>query len=85
MAKEIFGDSSDNLFVATGVNFPDALAGSIFAGSTSSPIILVRSNSIPAEVNTQYLSTLSSKKIVTLGGLGAVSQDVFVNLEQLLK
>jgi len=36
IAQALFGDSSPNLFVAKGTDFPDALAGSIFAGSTLS-------------------------------------------------
>jgi len=76
IAHELFGDSSSNLFVATGTNFPDALAGSVFAGSTESPIILVEQNQIPDEVS-EYLSSLTSKKIVILGGQGAVSEDVY--------
>ena len=68
IADALFGNFGPNLFVATGTNFPDALAGSIFAGSTSSPIVLVEPNQIPEELNSAYLNTLTPKKIVILGG-----------------
>ena len=80
IANALFGDLSPNLFVATGTNFPDALAGSIFAGSTLSPIVLVKPNEIPENLSSVYLNTLSTKKIVILGGTSVVSENVFNTL-----
>jgi putative cell wall-binding protein len=85
IADALFGDLSPNLFVATGINFPDALAGSIFAGLTQSPIVLVNPNEIPEKLSSVYLNTLSTKTIVALGGSGAVSEDVFSTLKSLRK
>lgn len=84
IADALFGNFSPNLFVATGTNFPDALAGSVFAGLTLSPIVLVEPNQIPKELSSVYLSTLSPKKIVILGGTSVVSDNVFSNLKSLL-
>ncbi len=83
IADALFGDLSPNLFVATGTNFPDALAGSIFAGSTQSPIVLVKPNEIPENVSSIYLSFLSPKTIVVLGGTSVVSEHVFSRLKSL--
>lgn len=81
IAQALFGDNSPNLFVAKGTDFPDALAGSIFAGSTLSPIVLVKPDEVPNEMKSGYLNTLSDKKVVTLGGQGAVSDNVLINLK----
>ncbi|WP_427846336.1 cell wall-binding repeat-containing protein [Desulfosporosinus lacus] len=83
IADALFGDLSPNLFVATGTNFPDALAGSIFAGSALSPIVLVKPNEIPEKLSSVYLNTLSPKKIVVLGGTSVVSENVFSTLKSL--
>lgn len=85
IAQALFGDTGPNLFVAKGTDFPDALAGSIFAGSTLSPIVLVEPDKIPKEIESDYLDTLSDKKVVTLGGQGAVSDNVLENLKSLIK
>lgn len=83
IANALFGDHSPNLFAATGTNFPDALAGSIFAGSTLSPIVLVKPNQIPEKLSSLYLNTLSPKKIVVLGGTSVVSENVYTALKSL--
>lgn len=80
IADALFGDYSPNLFLATGTNFPDALAGSIFAGSTLSPIVLVKPTEIPEKLSSIYLSNLSTKKIIALGGTSVVSENVFKTL-----
>ncbi len=59
-------------YVATGLNFPDALAGAAVAGSQGAPILLVMPNSIPAATAAE-LARLHPAKIVILGGTGAVS------------
>ncbi|WP_052314851.1 cell wall-binding repeat-containing protein [Desulfosporosinus meridiei] len=81
IAKALFGDSSPNLFVATGTNFPDALSGSVIAGSTQSPIVLVKPNEIPEKVSLIYLNSLSNKTVVVLGGTSVVSESVFNTLK----
>lgn len=65
----------DVVYVATGLNFPDALAGGALAAIQNAPILLVDTNTIP--VATQFgLTTLQPKKIVVLGGSGVVSDAV---------
>ncbi|WP_083842167.1 cell wall-binding repeat-containing protein [Desulfosporosinus youngiae] len=49
------------VIIATGTNFPDALSGSVIAGSIQSPIILVKPNEIPEKVSLIYLNALSNK------------------------
>jgi len=66
----------DTVYIASGQRFPDALAGAPLAGRSRSPLLLVPStNGIPSSVKVR-LSALSPKRIVILGGPGAVSNAV---------
>lgn len=66
-------------FIASGKNFPDALAGAAAAGVLGGPVLLVPGTSIPAEVQTE-LARLSPQKIVVLGGPASVSAAVQTQL-----
>ena len=65
--------------VATGLNFPDALAGAALAGRLSSPILLVAPGSIPNATG-DALDYLEPPEIDVLGGTGAVSAGVATQL-----
>ena len=56
--------------VATGMNFPDALAGGVFAAKNSSPLFLA-SGSLNADQR-EYLKARTTKIIYVFGGTGAV-------------
>ncbi len=59
-------------YIATGANFPDALAGAALAASTGGPVLLVSPTGIPSSIATE-LRRLRPGKIVIFGGSGAVS------------
>jgi putative cell wall-binding protein/uncharacterized protein YkwD len=63
------------VYVATGANFPDGLAGSPVAGSLPGPMLLVPSNSLPGTVAAE-LQRLAPDTVVILGGSGAISDGV---------
>lgn len=65
----------DRVFIASGQNFPDALAGAAVAAQTDSPVLLVTPSSIP-QVIADELERLDPAEIVVLGGTPAVSQAV---------
>lgn len=65
--------------VATGLNFPDALAGAALAGRLASPILLVASTTIPVATQ-NVLGFLEPPEIDVLGGTGAVSAGVAASL-----
>lgn len=67
-------ESADVVYVATGRNFPDALAGAARAGAVDGPVLLVRPDSVP-QATARQLVRLSPEKIVLLGGQAAVSKD----------
>ena len=62
-------------YVATGADFPDALAGSAAAGRDRGPLLLVKQAAIPAAVQSE-LRRLAPRRIVILGGVAAVSGSV---------
>jgi putative cell wall-binding protein len=62
------------VYVATGANFPDALAGAPAAALTGSPVVLVAPSDVPASAATA-LQRLSPREIGVLGGLAAVSAE----------
>lgn len=63
------------VYVAQGGVFADALSASARAGSEGSPILLVRSDSIPT-VTAQALDRLNPQRIVVLGGTRTIEPAV---------
>lgn len=66
--------NGDAICVATGTNFPDALAGCVFAASKKMPMLLVASEL--SDEQKAYLSNKRAENIYVLGGTGAVSDEV---------
>lgn len=62
-------------YVATGLDFADALAGGVAAGRQKGPMLLVRGTSIP-EVAAAELRRLKPARIVVLGGSSVISEGV---------
>jgi spore germination protein YaaH len=75
ISASTFAPGAPVVYVATGLNFPDALAGAAVAGSQGAPILLVAPGSIPA-VTAAELARLQPGRIVVLGGTGVVSEAV---------
>lgn len=63
------------VYIADGMNFPDALSAAPAASITGGPVLLVTATSIPPAIAGE-LVRLKPDKIVLLGGAGAVSSDV---------
>ncbi|WP_238348503.1 cell wall-binding repeat-containing protein [Ornithinimicrobium pratense] len=68
-------ESSEVVFVATGRDYPDALAGASRAGALDAPVLLVRTGSVPAATHRE-LARLAPDQIVLLGGTTAVTSGV---------
>lgn len=60
------------VFVASGQNFPDALAGGAAAAKRAAPLLLTSSTRLPAGIAAE-VKRLHPAKIYVLGGTGAVS------------
>ena len=68
--------NGENVLIATGNNYADALAGSAYAAKTNSPIVLV-GNILSSSTRTYLNSNSSGKTVYILGGEGAVSSSIF--------
>jgi putative cell wall-binding protein len=70
---------ADAVYIATGENFPDALAAGPAAGHANAPVLYVRKNSIPAATINE-LNRLNPATIVVTGGTAVISDSVFDQL-----
>ncbi|GAA6525088.1 cell wall-binding repeat-containing protein [Intrasporangium sp. DVR] len=66
-------------YVATGANFPDALAGGPAGGSRGGPLLLTAADALPP-ASIDELARLKPASIVVLGGTNAISQEVVSQL-----
>jgi|GEM_PF-1689926 len=80
ISEETFSPGVKAVYIATGANFPDALAGSAASGGAG-PILLVSKDTIP-EATLAELKRLRPKRIVVLGGTGVVSRAVETTLRR---
>ncbi|MGD8168661.1 cell wall-binding repeat-containing protein [Herbiconiux sp. P16] len=71
--------SSDRVFLAVGTKFPDALAGSAWAGKLRAPLFVVPGDCVPQAVLAQ-LTALGSSRVTLLGGPASLTPAV-ENLE----
>jgi len=74
-----FGPGVSVAYIATGTNFPDALAAGPVAARAGGPILLVTREGIPGETAAE-LSRLRPGAIVVLGGSGVISDGVLAML-----
>ena len=68
-------DTSDTVYVATGLDFADALAGAAIAGAQNAPLYVVRSTCIPKFV-LQDIVDAGAKRMVILGGPAALPVEI---------
>jgi putative cell wall-binding protein len=77
ISKQSFGDGEANVvFVATGTNFPDALAAGAAAAELNGPVLLTPPGSLPDEVAAE-INRLDPDTILVIGGEAAISTTVF--------
>jgi putative cell wall-binding protein len=83
ISQDAFPGGRPRAYIATGLNFPDALAGAAAAGWYDSPILLVPGTSVPAGVEAE-IGRLGSTTVIILGGTAVVTNGVQSDLEDLL-
>ena len=66
--------TSDTVCIATGKDFPDALAGGVFAALYKAPLVLVADKL--TEEQTQYIGAKKAMRFITFGGKSVVPDDV---------
>jgi putative cell wall-binding protein len=67
------------VFIANGLNFPDALAAAPAAAVADAPVLLTSPDSLPSSVITE-LQRIKPSRIVVVGGEGSVSESVVTAL-----
>lgn len=72
--EDAFG-SYDRVFLATGTNFPDALAGSAWAGSSQSPLFTVPGTCIPQDTLAS-IQRAGATHVTLIGGPNTLSAAV---------
>ncbi len=80
---EYFNLGSQNICVATGNYFPDALAGSVYAAKYKAPIILTDST-LPSQT-ADYVVSRKPSGIIIFGGEAAVGSGIEQQIQQLLR
>lgn len=74
-----FPAGAGTVYVATGTNFPDALAAGAAAARAKAPILLVAAAAVPSSTATE-LDRLNPTKIVVMGGSGVISDAIVAQL-----
>lgn len=73
--------TADTVVIATGQDFPDALAGGAAAAALGGPLLLVTKGDVPAPTREQ-LERLRPSRIVVLGGPNSIADSVIAFLQQ---
>lgn len=75
IAAELEAGSTPVVYVASGLDFPDALTASAQAGAEGAPVLLTRQGTLPASIQ-QSLEALAPEQIVLLGGTTVIAEGV---------
>jgi len=67
--------SAPSAVMVSGLNFPDALGGSVLAGKRGSPMYISPTTCVPAAM-VEHIVDLSVQQIMLLGGGGALGSSV---------
>lgn len=90
LSYDQFAQAPQKVYVASGLNYPDALSGTVVAAKDCNPILLINPNTplVPQSIE-GYLTQLYQKQIkpsvIALGGAGVVSEEVVNNVVHVLK
>lgn len=75
LSQSAFPSGAADVMVATGTDFPDALAGSAAAGNFGMPVLLTMPNELPRATRAE-LDRLNPQRIWVLGGTSVISEGV---------
>jgi putative cell wall-binding protein len=70
-------NSYSDITVATGLNYPDALTGAVFAAKNNIPLVLVNKSGL-TDTTAEYLNSKKLEKAYIFGGDGVVSDDIII-------
>ena len=80
LSKSAYPSGATDVVIATGANFPDALAASALAGRLAMPVLLTTASQLPSVTRTE-LSRLKPQRIWVIGGTGVISESVRTSLQ----
>lgn len=85
LSKKAFADASavDTVVLASGLNFPDALAAAPLAGAVSGPLLLTHRDFLPSSVKNE-LVRLNPSTVYVVGGPSVISTNVVSQIKQTL-
>lgn len=72
---DAFAPSRPHVYVATGFNFPDALAGAALAGKNTAPVYLAQTSCLPQGIATE-VKRLNATALTLLGGPNSLDANV---------
>ena len=78
---QAYPGTANTVIVASGANYPDALAASGLSGVLDAPIVLTDQKALPTQTVTQ-LKRLNPSKIIIVGGASAVNASVASELKK---
>jgi putative cell wall-binding protein len=74
-AYEQFFPNPSSIYIASGMDFADALSASVLAAKNDAPIVLIDPNKyFPPDSTFSYLIGLSNPNVIIIGGTGVVSK-----------
>jgi len=82
LSASVFPGGAPIAFVATGLNFPDALSSGAAAAVSGGPVLLTQ-NTVLTESTRQELVRLAPERIIVLGNNGTITDAVAAQLEQI--
>ena len=82
LIDEAFATPTEAVYVASGANYPDALAAGAAAGSTDSPVVLTRGATLD-EATRLLVQRLDPQRIRVAGGAAIVSDAVLTQLRSI--
>ncbi len=80
IAEEFF-EEPVKATLATGLEFPDALAGGVYAALNDAPVLLTNYDELPGEVKDYFIGEEGIMNVSVFGGDGAVSDSVLRTIE----
>ncbi len=79
ISSRTFPSGASTVYVASGLDFPDALSAAALAGAADAPLLLVTRSSVPSVI-LRELRRLDPDRIVVAGGSGVVTSSVISRL-----
>jgi glucose/arabinose dehydrogenase len=80
ISASAYPSGATDVVVATGADFPDALAASAMAGRFARPVLLTTATGLPSSTKTE-LTRLKPQRIWVIGGTGVISESVRTALQ----